>query len=171
MGVSGTSLSYNLFAYCENNPVNDSDAIGMISLSSIIRFLKTIGVKSLKIISKIWNALKKPGKINLKLFEVGIDFLVGLFVPSLSATLKLLTYKTINKTILKTAFKKSGKSLINMLSKFGITLGLNSLFAASVNALIFEHMSRLLTVGGILCLIFDIIDGKIDYWFNYDKLS
>ncbi len=45
----------------------------------------------------------------------------------------------------------------------------NALFAVSVNGSIFK--TRLLTVGGIICLILDKIDGYADYWFNYGKFK
>jgi hypothetical protein len=51
----------------------------------------------------------------------------------------------------------------------GLKIGINTLLPAAVNNLIFKHALRFLTVGGIACLILDIIDGKIDYWFNYGK--
>ena len=171
LGASGTLLSWNLFGYCSNNSVNDCDFTGMLSIKAIVRFIKTIGLKALKIIKSVRKAFVQPGKINLKPFEIVIDVLVGVFVPSLGSALKLLTYKAVNKELVQIAFKSAGKSFINLLTKLGVNIGLNTLFAATVNNLIFKHMSRFLTVGGIICLVFDVIDGTIDYWFNYGKLS
>lgn len=142
----------------------------MLSVAAIVRFVKTIGSQTGKIITSIWKAFVQPGKINLKPFEIVIDVVVGLLIPSLSSSLKLITYKAVNKKLVQIAFQNAGKSLINLLTKFGINIGLNVLFAATVNNLIFKHVSRFLTVGGIICLILDVIDGKIDYWFNYSKV-
>ena len=161
----------NLFAYCNNNPINNIDPTGMLSIAAVVRFVKTIGSKAWKIVDNIWKAFKKPGKINLKPFEVVIDLLVGVLVPSLSKALKLLTYKAVNKKLVEIAFKNAGKSFINLLTKVGVNIGLNVLFAASVNNLIFKHTSRFLTVGGIICLVLDVLDKKIDYWLNYTKFS
>lgn len=141
----------------------------MFSLNSVLNFIKSLGWKTLKVISNIWSAFKQPGKINLKPFEIVIDVAISIFAPSLNFALKALTYKAVNKQLVEIAFKNAGKSLINTLTKMGLKIGLNTLFSAAVNNLIFKHVSRFLTVGGIACLILDIIDGKIDYWFNYGK--
>lgn len=113
----------------------------------------------------------RPGKINLKPFQTVIDFLVGRWTPSLRRALKPLTYKAVNRELIEIAFRKTGKSFINLVTKLGIKIGLNTFFAASVNSLIYKHASRFLTVGGIICLVLDVIDGKIDYWFNYGKIK
>ena len=76
--------------------------------------VKTIGSKAWKIITSIWKAFVQPGKINLKPFEIVIDVLVGVFVPSLSSAPKLLTYKAFNKKLVQIAFKNAGKSFINI---------------------------------------------------------
>lgn len=89
--------------------------------------------------------------------------------PSVSFALKAVTYKAVNKQLVEIAFRNAGKSLINTLTKMGLKIGLNTLFSAAVNNLIFKHASRFLTVGGLVCLILDVIDGKIDYWFNYGR--
>lgn len=167
--MTGDVLGANLFAYCANNPVNDSDPTGMFSLNSVLKFIKSLGWKALKVVSKIWSAFKQPGKINLKPFEIIIDAAILIFAPSVSFALKAVTYKAVNKQLVEIAFRNAGKSLINTLTKMGLKIGLNTLFSAAVNNLIFKHASRFLTVGGLVCLILDVIDGKIDYWFNYGR--
>lgn len=101
--------------------------------------------------------------------EVVIDVAINAFVPSVGVALKLVTYKRVTKVLVETAFKSAGKSLITILTKMGLKIGLNTLFAAAVNNLIFNQISRFLTIGGIVCLILDVIDGNVDYWFNYGK--
>ena len=36
LGASGTALGYNLFGYCENNPVNAADPTGTLTISAWI---------------------------------------------------------------------------------------------------------------------------------------
>ena len=96
LGITGTTLSYNLFAYCENNAVNNVDPSGALSIASIVRFVKNLGAKSMKVIKSIWNAFVQPGKINLKPFEIVIDAIIGMICPSFSVAFKLISYK-INK--------------------------------------------------------------------------
>ena len=169
LGAGGNIYSYNSYVYCDNDPVNDSDPSGMFSVGDVINFIKSLGWKALKAISSIWQALKQPGKIMLKPFEVVIDVAINMFVPSVGVALKLVTYKRVTKALVETAFKSAGKSLITVLTKMGLKIGLNTLFAAAVNNLIFNQASRFLTIGGIVCLILDVIDGNVDYWFNYGK--
>ena len=169
LGAGGNIYSYNSYVYCDNDPVNDSDPSGMFSVGDVINFIKSLGWKALKAISSIWQAFKQPGKIMLKPFEVVIDVAINMFVPSVGVALKLVTYKRVTKALVETAFKSAGKSLITVLTKMGLKIGLNTLFAAAVNNLIFNQASRFLTIGGIVCLILDVIDGNVDYWFNYGK--
>ena len=42
LGASGKPISYNLFAYCENNPVNNSDPGGFVSKSRIVDAINKI---------------------------------------------------------------------------------------------------------------------------------
>lgn len=44
MGVNETLLSYNLFAYCENNPVTNSDPQGTLSYKAKIAIKIAIGI-------------------------------------------------------------------------------------------------------------------------------
>lgn len=42
IGASGTVISYNAFAYCENNAVNDNDFSGLLSTKKIKEYVKKI---------------------------------------------------------------------------------------------------------------------------------
>ena len=168
--ASTKAMGLNLFAYCENDFVNDYDNSGMLSVSSVIRFVKTIGYKVWGIIKNIWDAFSKPDAIYLKPFEIVIDVCVGIMLPSFSAALKVLTYKAVSRELVQQAFKNAGYGFINMMAKFGIKVSLNTLVAASVNNLIFKHASRFLTVGGIICLILDVLDLNVDHYLEYKKI-
>ena len=77
LGASGTSLSYNLFAYCENNPVNNSDPSGYISWYAVLASGIAGGLWCLgKYIA--WNYHKFSGKRAL------IEFIGGFITGGLS---------------------------------------------------------------------------------------
>ena len=44
LGASGTALGYNLFGYCENNPVNAADPDGYLSGSAVAKWVNTSSV-------------------------------------------------------------------------------------------------------------------------------
>jgi len=174
LGASGTFLGYNLYAYCENNPVNNVDENGTISLKQSLEIIKSIGLKFLgSIISLAKNIIKafiQPGRINLKPFEIVIDAIISVLVPGLSSAVKMISYKAFNRELVKVAFKNASKGIITTLSKFGIQIGANILLGAILNEVIFKYTTRFLTIGGIICLALDCSDGIVDYWFDYKKV-
>lgn len=159
----------NLFAYCNDNPVNDSDFGGDFSISQMTKFLKSLG-------SRVWKLVKplitkfvwKPGYIGLRIFEMLIDTAINAFCPT-SFALKTVTYKAVNKALVEAAFKSSQKTIMNFLIKMSIKISFNTLFKQLVNKTIYKYASRLLTLGGLLCLLLDRADGYVDYFFNYGK--
>ena len=81
--LSNDVLQHNLFAYCLNNPVNEEDSAGNISLSSIISSIKGfIG----KLINQIWNHIlslfnweRKKRKISIgtSAISIAIDAIIA----------------------------------------------------------------------------------------------
>ena len=43
LGASGTALGYNLFGYCENNPVNAADPTGNVSFTVLMDIFLLVG--------------------------------------------------------------------------------------------------------------------------------
>ena len=157
----------NLFAYCSNNPVDDTDESGFLSVSSIIKWVKKLGKKALKVVTKIWSAFKKPGMINLKPFEIAADTILLLAFPSLYQSLKLVSYKAVNQGLVEAALQSSAKGIATFMKKFGFKLALNTITSTALNKTIYKNTSRFVTVGGLLCLLLDAVDRKIDYWFKW----
>ncbi len=159
-----------MFAYCESEPVNNIDPKGTISISTIKSYVKSLGSKAWQIGLKYFNKFVwKPGYLGLKLFEILIDVLIN-FLPFAKA-FRFVTYKAATKALVQAAFKNAKKSISNFLAQMAFKISFNALFAKIVNSLFLKYTSRLLTLGGILCLIIDYTDGKIDYYFNYAKFS
>lgn len=75
------------------------------------------------------------------------------------------------KQLVTIAFKNAKKGLTTFLTKIGATITYNMILTKEVNGVIFKYTSRLLTVGGIICLAIDAVDGLGDYWFNYGKFK
>ena len=162
----------NLIAYCGNNPTTYKDENGYSFKDTIWALIKSVGSKVWSLIKHFWSAFAKPGKINLKPFEIIIDVLVGVVLPWLVKPLKvfssvLTSYKAYNSKLVEIAFKSVGTGLVAFLKKLGVKVALNTIFAFFVNNTIFKYMSRFLTIGGIICFIFDKSDGTIDYWWKY----
>ncbi len=44
--------------------------------------------------------------------------------------------------MVETVFKRTGRTLINMLTKMGMNIGLNILFAAAVNSMIYAYIKK-----------------------------
>ena len=115
IGYSGEDVSYNLFAYCENNPVNNSDPSGMVAISTIlgvvmgmvfgaVGYFLDILVSNIdnyfkdfnKFITKIKKTLSSR-KEQLKLF---IEVLIGATDGFLSTTYKYQLLKNIYNAVI-----------------------------------------------------------------------
>ena len=74
LGASGTALSYNLFAYCENNPMNNIDLNGYLAFSQ---------TKTYYIISfNNWETNMLIGAITLGIEAVGVILAIIAAVPT-----------------------------------------------------------------------------------------
>ncbi len=84
LGATGTVLSFNLFSYCENNPVLSEDANGAFSATIVFNALKNV-FNFLK--TSFFNSLQKPwsvenGYLNIRTSAIGrvINFIIKQFV-------------------------------------------------------------------------------------------
>ncbi|MGN0536688.1 MAG: RHS repeat-associated core domain-containing protein [Acutalibacteraceae bacterium] len=97
LGLSGTPLSYNAFAYCENNLVNDSDPTGLLSLNSLKKSLNEAA-----------NILNKYIRIILKIIKKKIQDFLSIIkykngILSVSATASALVFDSVISLCCKTA--------------------------------------------------------------------
>ena len=134
IGYSGENLSYNAFAYCENEPINDIDYDGYISLKSVKDFFaNVISVIADYIKNYITNLIKIENgvlSISTTVFEVTFNtiissFCAGKIVNAATPVLKYVLNKYKNKApqivvdILKYVIERLNKTgLIRTIAKF-----------------------------------------------------
>ena len=106
LGITETDISYNAFAYCANNPVNDTDYDGFISLESIKEFFTNVISNIVKYINRYVAELVniKNGVLSIStvVFEVVINkiissFCAGKIVNAASSVLKYVLNKYKSK--------------------------------------------------------------------------
>lgn len=172
-------LSSNIYTYCNNNSINNSDDSGYSFKNNLFKVIKSLGFKGLKILKEATKAFVqcvKTGKIPCSVLTIIIDMIVGFLIPALPATMKkvakiLLGYKSISKDMAKIALRNIQKGLAKALAAFGISLSLNIAFTTIVNALYQFNISRFLTIGGIICFLLDWADTTIDMYVNFPKIG
>ena len=107
LGVTESDISYNSFAYCGNNPINDTDYDGFISLESIKEFFTNVISNITKHISKYVRELIyiKNGVLSISstVFEVVVNkiissFCAGKIVNAASSVLKYVLNKYKSKS-------------------------------------------------------------------------
>lgn len=102
IATMGTVLGANLFAYCENNPVNDSDPNGYISLKEIGNTIK-------KIFTTVYKAIKSKIKSFIKDFigykKNGYVYIRNSLVANIIDTIIYASSNAITGAIKKTGFK------------------------------------------------------------------
>ena len=111
IGLEPTVVSYNPFAYCENNPVNDSDPSGSISWNSLKKSFNNIVNKLKGLVVNITEAIKK---IFVSLFRI-ITYKNGILEVSATATAIVLDMAV------KLCCNAAGVAVIKSF-KFGIKL-------------------------------------------------
>ena len=102
IGTTESEVSYNPFAYCENDPVNDSDPSGCISINKLKEFFSSVAVKlKEKLIAEIKNSFSYANgvlKIATWVLATAVDTIISAVVTGIiykSAT-QVLKY-IINK--------------------------------------------------------------------------
>ena len=157
LGATGTLLSYNLFAYCENNPVVYSDMLGLFIikawvvaavLDSIFLLLNAAMMSGYIGYSATISMLSKS-LITLKAAKVLFGTVVKVFIYGV--------YNTIMHVI-RTALYRIAGVIFNFVSAKVIDSALNY-FTGNLSALI----SMILTWGGLIAGVLDwLTDKKLD---------
>lgn len=139
LGASGKPISYNLFAYCENNPVNNSDAGGRISKETLKKFGEALK-KVLEYIEKICNAFLKKYSVSKKRYVN----LTKYNTPS-----KVFSYVNNNKRAIKN-FRNNISSIAKFLGivldivAFASVLSKDKYISLAVAGLVFDGLIRLM---------------------------
>ena len=152
---SNDVLQHNLLCYCFNNPVNEDDCSGNISLSGVISSIKGfIG----KLINKIWNHIlglfkwnksKRTISISTSAISTAIDALIAaitnaLIYRGLKTGMKLL----LKSNKIRTSFVKGmldfflnnfwGKKLLWLIYKIGLSIAEKATLIGTVASGVFR---------------------------------
>ncbi len=155
------AIGHNLFAYCGNDCVNESDQSGYLKvktwvvataldvLFTLLNHAMMLGYISFS--ATIWLLARTPftRKAALTFLQKKIIpvFIRGFFNKALTALRKVLvTFGRIGKEFAKEWTKDKAVSLLNKLFKTRL----------------FDVLTSLLTWGGIIALMFDLLDKKFD---------
>lgn len=98
IGASGTLLSYNAFTYCGNNPINDTDPMGNVSLSDISDALK-------KMFKAVKNQIDKFIKEYLGYIEKGYLYVSNSIISNVIDTMIYASRSAVVSAVKSASFK------------------------------------------------------------------
>lgn len=165
--ASGSVLSYNLYSYCENNPIIYSDYLGTNIIKSL--FSKIINLKD--------GVLSIARGVFSGIIDVFISTIAIIFPVLGTASTLLIGIKNIGKFLSKKAFEKLAKkvftkTIINLIVKSVVFL-LTSILSLTINIsigtignLVCGCMWMLTSIGNFIGGILDFCDGKYDGYFR-----
>lgn len=180
LGASGSVLSYNLYSYCENNPVNHIDPSGNLSIPrSIISISVDIIIFTIaNPISSTWATITQPIKAGAK--KLGKTFVKTTFKKGILRffnTLKSIIIKVCTKLVplikktLGRVFKKWGANLTAVGLAESIIGAMLSFTANKILDKIVDNITVFLSIGGLVAGLLDwATDGslnnkiKLDFW-------
>ncbi|MBR5545125.1 MAG: hypothetical protein IKU66_06590 [Clostridia bacterium] len=140
LGITGTVLSFNLFAYCENNPTNKSDAYGNFSVKDL-----------LKVFKQILSNMKKV--INFLLEKYGVSTKKWVKMNIYSSPNALYKFVNNNKSTLKN-FRNNIKdialvlNIIITITEVATAVGLDKSVSLGFAEIIFYSLIRLIKFAG-----------------------
>ncbi|MCM1260953.1 MAG: RHS repeat-associated core domain-containing protein [Prevotella sp.] len=167
LGISGTTLSYNLYSYCENNPIIYSDYLGTNIIKSL--FSKIINLKN--------GVLSIARGIFSGIIDVSIAIIATIFPVLGTASTLLIGVKNIGRFLSKKAFEKLAKkvftkTIINFIVK-AIVFLLTSILSLTINIcvgtianLVYGCVWMLTSIGNFIGGILDFCDGIYDGYFR-----
>ncbi len=119
-------LSYNLYAYCSNNPVNLTDPSGEGLFKSIAKAVKKIVKKAKQIVSKVINkTVKTVGNLLSKVVSVEKRVTTNNGKPAYTGIKNVVSYKTGSSSSVKETIFGNDDSL------FKVTINYNTKIADS----------------------------------------
>ena len=140
LGATGTTLSYNLFAYCENNPVMNIDANGKFALKDLLKYTKQI----LSNMSKVINYLLERYGVSAKKWKK---------LQIYSSPSAITKFVNNNKSFLKT-FRNNIKDISRVLNiiitiaEVASNIGINKSVSLGFAEIIFYGLVRLIKFAG-----------------------
>lgn len=167
LGASGNVLSFNLYSYCENNPVTYSDNLGTSIISNL--FSRIINIKNgvLSIARGVFSGII-DGSISI----------IGCIIQPLGAASTMLTgVKNIGKALSKRAFEKIAKKVFTKkiitwivkavvaLFQFLLSLTINVPIGMICNS-VYGCAWMLSSIGNFIGGIMDFLDGRYDGYFK-----
>lgn len=171
LGASGSVLSYNLYSYCENNPINNSDSNGNNIITDFLKKLINFNKKTkLLTISRSLIA----GSIDLVLAVLCI---IPAFAPVGDSMILLQGVKNIGKLfgrsfVERVVKKVFSKKILKILFSF-ITWVIEKVTGFLINfaiGTIFDKLFGLFwsmsSLGNFIGATFDLCDGKYDGYFR-----
>jgi RHS repeat-associated protein len=150
IGMQSTSLAspqtLNLYAYCTNDPVNNTDPSGLGFFSWLGKLFKGIG----KVLSAVGNAVGRV--LNNRWVRIGVfiaSFLVPFLAPALRAAIELALRIYNTAADIVSQLQLAGMLLQGKFKELGVSLGLSyvgSLVATIENGIIAGLQKALGTV-------------------------
>lgn len=171
LGASGSVLSYNLYSYCENNPINNSDSNGNNIITDFLKKLINFNKKTkLLTISRSLIA----GSIDLVLAVLCI---IPAFAPVGDSMILLQGVKNIGKlfgrSFVERVFKKVfSKKILKILFSFiiwvieKVTGFLINFAIGTIFDKLFGLFWSMSSLGNFIEATFDLCDGKYDGYFR-----